>query len=354
MTSTAVRTSPALVAARPLHPLAWWAWALALAVALARVTNPAAVLLIAAAVTGVVMACRRQDRWGRAFRGYLVLAGMVVVLRLVFYVLVGLDSGGTVLLDLPSVALPDWAGGIELLGPVGATGLLGALYGGLALAALLLCFGAANSLSDPVRALRSLPAALHPLGTAVVVAVTLAPHVVTSFARVRRAQRLRGVAPSGWQGLRRTVVPVLSDALEHALSLAASMDSRGYARAAAPARGVGTALMLALTAGVVGTYGLLDAQAPPWLGVPMLVVGAAIAVAAAVAAGRRSMRTRYRPDPWRWRESAVAACGITAAALALSVPELRQTGLPGPPPVPWQAFVVAAVAALPALLRWSR
>lgn len=354
MTLTAERVAPAVPArpARGLHPLAWWAWALALAAALSRIANPVAVLLIVAAVVLVVLACRGDDRWGRAFTGYLILAGVIVAVRLAFYVLVGLDGGGPVLLDLPSIELPAWAGGIDLLGPIRLTGLLGALYGGLALGALLLCFGAANSLSDPVRALRSLPAALHPLGTAVVVAVTVAPRLITSFARVRRAQRLRGVTPKGWQGLRATVVPVLGDALDHALALAASMDSRGYARSEGPSRGVGAALTIALLAAVVGTYGLLDGQAPGWLGIPMLALGAAIAVAAGVVAGRRSRRTRYRPEAWRWRETAVAACGVAAAVLALATPVLRQTGLPGPPPVAWQMLAVAVLAALPATLRW--
>ncbi|GAB2973212.1 CbiQ family ECF transporter T component [Actinotalea caeni] len=353
MTTTAERVAPAAVLrpGRALHPLAWWAWALALAAALSRVTNPVGVLLLAAAVVVVVLACRGDDRWGRAFRGYLVLAGVVVAVRVVFHALVGLDGGGPVLLDLPGVALPTWAGGIDLLGPVRLTGLLHALYGGLALGTLLLCFGAANSLSDPVRALRALPAALHPLGTAVVVAVTVAPRLVTSFARVRRAQRLRGVAPTGRRGVQATVVPVLGDALDHALALAASMDSRGYARSDRPSRGVGAALTVALLAAVVGTYGLLDAQAPSWLGAPMLVGGAVVAVAAGAAAGRRSRRTRYRPDPWGWRETAVAVCGVLAAVLALTDPVLRQTGLPGPPPLSWQALAAAVVAAVPALLR---
>lgn len=345
---TAVAERPAQVAA--LHPLAWWAWALALAVALSRVTNPIAVVLLTAAVILVVLTCRGDGRWGRAFRGYLILAGLVVVIRVLFHLLVGVDGGGPVLLDLPRIDLPPWAGGLDLLGPVRVGGLLSAVYGGLALGALLLCFGAANSLADPVRALRSLPAALHPIGTAVVVAVTVAPRLVTSFARVRRAQRLRGVPATGWRGLTATVVPVLADSLDHALAMAASMDSRGYARSVSGRRDVGVALTFALAAAVVGIYGLLDGQAPRWLGLPMLAVGAAAAVVAGWVAGRRSQRTRYRPDRWGPAELFVAGCGLAAAAVALLSPELRLTGVPGPPPVAWQALAVAVLAALPAML----
>ena len=58
--------------------------------------------------------------------------------------------------------------GIELGGPVTAEDLLAALYDGLRLAVLLCCVGAANTLANPKRALRSLPAALYELGVAVV------------------------------------------------------------------------------------------------------------------------------------------------------------------------------------------
>jgi energy-coupling factor transport system permease protein len=182
-----------------------------------------------------------------------------------------------------------------------------------------------------------------------VVAVTVAPRLVTSFARVRRAQRLRGLPGRGWRGLAATVVPVLSDALDHALALAASMDSRGYARSVSGRRDVGAALTLALAAAVIGTYGLLDAQAPWWLGVPMLAAGTTVALVAGWVAGRRSRRTRYRPDRWGLAESFVAASGVVAAALALLSPELRQIGLPGAPPLAWQALAVAALAAMPAV-----
>lgn len=350
MRTTAVAEQTPRPTLAGLHPLAWWAWALALAVALSRVTNPIVVVLLAVAITGVVLMCRSAGRWGRAFRGYLVLACAVVVIRLVFHLLVGVDGGGPVLLDLPRLELPAWAGGLDLLGPVRLGGLLSALYGGLALGALLLCFGAANSLADPIRALRSLPAALHPIGTAVVVAVTVAPRLVTSFARVRRAQRLRGLSATGWRGLSATVVPVMSDALDHALAMAASMDSRGYARALSARRDVGIALTLALAAAVVGTYGLLDGQAPRWLGVPMLALGTAVAVVAGWVAGRRAQRTRYRPDRWGVAETFVAGCGVAAAAIALLSPTLRQTGLPGAPPLAWEAVAVAALAAMPAML----
>ncbi|MFD1505992.1 energy-coupling factor transporter transmembrane protein EcfT [Georgenia yuyongxinii] len=356
-------SAPRVVPARAaLHPLAWWAWALGLAVAVGRTTNPLVLGLLLAVVVLVVMACRDDSPWARAFGGYLVLGAVIVVMRMGFYVLFGLDGAGPVVLELPSVSLPEWVRGMELLGPVHLYGLLDAAVGGLRLAALVVCFGAANALANPKRALRCLPASLHHLGTAVVVAVTVTPQLVSAVARVRRAQRLRGLDGRGLRPAVALLVPVLQDALDHALELAASMDSRGYARASHPGgdRRVGAALLLALVAAVLGTYGLLDATSPAWMGVPLLSLGGAVAVAASLAAGRRVRRTRYRPDPWRATEALVAGAGALAA-LIVAVAAAADPGASNPPAgtaqflaLPPAAVLAAACALVPLLMRRSR
>lgn len=341
-----------------MHPLAWWAWALGLVVATTRTTNPVVIGLLVAAAALVVTARREDAPWGRAFRWYLVLGGCIVLVRVLFYVAVGIKTPGLVLLDLPRVPLPGWAVSVELLGPVTLTGLLMAVYSGLRLAALVICFGAANALANPRRALRSLPAALHQLSTAVVIAMSVTPQLVTSAAQVRRAQRLRGSAPRGLRSLPAVALPVLTDALDRSVSLAASMDSRGYARAVPGTsdRRVAALLLAALVAAVLGTYGLLDGTSPGWLGLPLLASGAAAATAGALLAGRRVHRTRYRPDRWDLRASAVAGCGLVAGGLLVAVtatdpaaldPSLSPLGWPALPPV---ALVAVLLAAAPAVV----
>jgi energy-coupling factor transport system permease protein len=341
-----------------MHPLAWWAWALGLVVATTRTTNPVVIGLLVAAATLVVVARREDAPWARAFRWYLVLGACIVVVRLLFYVVVGIKTPGLVLLDLPRIPLPGWAVSVELFGPVTLTGLLIAVYGGLRLAALVICFGAANALANPRRALRSLPAALHQVSTAVVIAMSVTPQLVTSAAQVRRAQRLRGTAPGGLRSLPAVALPVITDALDRSVALAASMDSRGYARAVPGTsdRRVAALLLGALLAAVLGTYGLLDGTSPSWLGVPLLAVGASAAVAGGVLAGRRVRRTRYRPDRWDARASLVAACGVVAGGLLVAVtatdpaaldPSLSPLAWPELPPV---ALVAVVVAAAPAVL----
>ena len=129
----------------------------------------------------------------------------------------------------------------------------------------------------------------------------------------RRGRRVRG--------LRRLLVPVLEDSLERSLALAAGMDTRGYGRTAGATarerRTTGGLMLLGLCAICVGVYGALDHTTPAWVGSPMLVVGVVVSLLAVRGAGRRVGRTRYRPAPWLWPEAVVAASGGGRGAVGL-------------------------------------
>ncbi|MYS42776.1 energy-coupling factor transporter transmembrane protein EcfT, partial [Streptomyces sp. SID5998] len=108
----------------------------------------------------------------------------------------------------------------------------------------------------------------------------------------------------GLRGLLHVGLPVLEGALERSVALAAAMDARGYGRTAevAPAvRRTTAALTLGGLLGVcAGTYGLLTAEGGSY-GLPVLLAGLAAALAGLRLGGRRSPRTRYRPDAWNLR-----------------------------------------------------
>ena len=310
---------------RRLHPIAWWLWALGLATAGTQTTNPVLLALVLAVLATVVTNRRGDAPWARAFKYYLILAAVVVAIRVVFRSLFGGDvDAGTmhVLFTLPHVPLPSWAAGVQLGGPVTLEGTLGALYGGLQLGVLLGCLGAANSLADPKRALRVLPGALYELGVAVVVAISVAPQLVESINRVRRARQLRGGATAGFHALRAIAIPVLTDALERSLRLAAAMDSRGYGRAsgASPrARRVSGSLMIGGMFGLcLGLYGLVDSSTPRAIGLPALVIGSLLCVAGLVFGSRRVRASHYRPDRWLRAEWLVVLCGSVPAAVLLA------------------------------------
>jgi energy-coupling factor transport system permease protein len=302
-------------------------------------------------VASVTVLARRSDApWALSFRLYLLLGLFVVVLRVFFRVLFGGGLGSNVLVDLPQVPLPDWAAGVTLFGPVTSEALLAGLYDGMRLAAVIICIGAANSLANPRRLLASLPPALYEVGTAVVIALSLFPQLAESVQRVRRARRLRGDPGKGVSGLRRVVVPVLEDALERSLSLAASMDARGYGRSgelsARQRRTTGVLLVCGLLGLCVGTYAFLDSSAPRSLAWPMLLGGLVLAVAGFVAAGRRVARTRYRPERWHAADLLTAATGLAVAVLsAVAASRRPDVAFPDPGSAP-QLSALALLAVL--------
>lgn len=310
-------TTPARGPRRTLdvHPAAWWIWAIALAAAATVTTSPLLLGLIIAVACLVVAVCRTEAPWALSFRLYLVVAAVVVVLRLLFRVVFATSAttGDTALFRLPEIALPEVVG-ISLFGDVTTSALLGGLYEGLRLATIIVCVGAANALADPKRLLKTVPGALAEISTAVVVTLTVFPQLVDSVLRVTRARRLRGGIGSRLGLLQRVAVPVLEDALDRSLLLAAAMDSRGYGRRDAVHRGLrALATTLALTGLVlvgVGVYGVLDLTRDPTLGRIALLAGSALILLGVALLGRSVHRTRYRPDRWTLQAALVIASGV--------------------------------------------
>lgn len=344
---------------RTLHPVAWWIWALALATAVSRTNNPLLLFLVLAVLGHVITLRRTEAPWARGFKYYLYLALTVVAIRVAFRAVfaTGITPNDHYLFSLPRIPTPDWYAGIQLGGPVSLEALLSAATDGLRLACMLCCIGAANTLANPKRALRVLPGALYELGVAVTVSISVAPQLVQSVQRVARARRLRAGHNKGLKALRGIVVPVLEDALERSLRLAAAMDSRGYGRAGSATprsrRLTGALMLLGMCGLCAGAYGLLDATAPKLLGLPALAVGSALCLAGLRLGGRRVTRTTYRPDPWRFAEWAVASCGVLSAVLlfvnvgynpAELNPSIYPLSWPTLPLVPAAAILLAGAA----------
>jgi energy-coupling factor transport system permease protein len=310
---------------------------------------------LAVGVAAVVVAAKRgSSPWARAFRLYLVLGAFIVLFRVVLHVVVGYKFGTIALYRLPSIDLP----GITLLGPLYLEGLLAAASEGLRLASLIVCIGAANALANPRRLLRALPSALHEVGTAVVISVTVAPQLAESVQRVRRARVLRGEGGTGLRSVGRVALPVLQDTLDRSLKLASAMDSRGYGRRVAQtpfARRATAALTLSgLCGSAIGAYGLLDTQAPRVIGLPLLAGGLTLCGLGLWVGGRAVHRSTYRPDRWGAAEWVVTASGLAAGALmvvagrldpaAMSLP-LQPLAIPELPLAGVAAFVAGLLPA---------
>lgn len=335
--------------ARPLHPLAWWAWAAGMAVAASRTTNPLLLILLVAAAWVVVTARRPDAPWSRSFAFFLKFGLVVILLRVGLQVLFGAEIGRTVLLDLPQVGLPSWAAGVRIGGDLTAEALLMALYDGMRLAAIIACIGAANSLASPTRLLKSLPAALYAFGVSVVVATTFMPMLVADVQRVRTARSLRGRPMRGPRAIAGAILPVLEGAIDRAITLAASMDSRGYGRRmsrGAP-RTQAALLLGGLCCACIGSYAVIAQGTADWLGLPMLVVGVLGCLLAATLAGRGSGRTRYRPDPWRGPEWLVLGAGLAAAAIFTALDRLAPAAMmPSTVPPSWPQLPILGLLAI--------
>jgi energy-coupling factor transport system permease protein len=333
-------------------------WALALAAAASRTLNP---LLLAAiiAVAGLVVAARRADTpWASSFRAFMLLGVFVLGVRVVFEMLFGAPIPGTVLFTLPEVTMPHWMAGVRLGGEVTAEAVVAAVYSGLQLVAILACVGAANSLANPTRLLKSVPGALYEVGVAIVVALTLVPSALEHLQQVRDARRLRGRSTKGLRANGRIGGAVLTGALERSLALAAAMDSRGFGRlrslSQTERRVTAAAVLSGLLTASVGGYALLDASTPPRLASARLVGGLALLLIGLMRSNRRAVRTVYRPDPWKLAETVTVISGVAAlvscTVVAWSTPAQM---LPSTSPLVWPPLVVAPMlgilfAALPA------
>jgi energy-coupling factor transport system permease protein len=152
-------------------------------------------------------------------------------------------------------------------------------------------------------------------------------------------------------------MPVLEGALERSVDLAAAMDARGFGRTAGDPgrrRRAGALTLAGLLGVCAGLYGLLDAGSPGLLGLPLLAAGAAVAAAGLSTGGKRSSRSRYRPDVWGVREWLVSATGAIAATGVLVVaardpsalnPSTSPLTAPGLPLVPALGVLVALLPA---------
>lgn len=304
---------------RTLHPLAWWGWGASLAIATSRTTNLWLLSAIIVAAMVVTFSRRSRDPWASAITIGIKVACIALVLRMIIAIVFSVPGQGKVVFTLPRVKLPEWLAGILLGGNVTWERLHSVFLESLTIFALVVAIASASSLSNPKEMLRSLPGILHEAGVALIIATTLIPHFAMSLRRIREARRMRGDTERF--GFKKTLVPLFEEALERALILAESMEARGYGHRATKRPSALPTLLLLAGLGLL-FYSVLQLV----LGYEyrITLTGSIVLIVAGLwIANKKTIRSKYRPIPWRIRESFV----LLTALVTIGIVQLTFTPL---------------------------
>jgi energy-coupling factor transport system permease protein len=334
------------------HAGVWLVWAIAAAACIELAPNPIYVALAIGIASVAVSLHALPGPYARAFPLLLAVGTVFAVVRMLLTVATT-HGVGDVLFATPHFGLPRMLGGFTVGGTVELQVMLQSLAEGFAIVGVMGMFGAFNSVVSHSELVESTPRAFFELGLVVVVGLAFVPSTMAAIRDVRDADRARTGGKVVRRGrLLRQVVPVLELGLERAVTLAESMDARGFARAGASARdraaGWWGLLSLLLLGGsfvaLVGEAGTVAAV----LG----VAGAAGLGAAILLASSDNRRTRYRPRRMRPFDWAVVVVVLLAPVAMATVSVAGDSTLVWyANPLAWPTMhALPAVALLPLLV----
>lgn len=291
------------ISAGSASPLSWWLLAIAMAI-VAGVSQSALTQVFLSAVALTLILLFREDApWSRSVKFYLFLAAFVVLARVLFRIIFNIqDLNEVTALYLPGFTIDLGFGPpVQLFGDVSAQALLSGATDGLRLAAIILAIGMASSLANPRTLLKSTPSALYEIASAVSVAINLAPQMISSLQRVQKARSLRGRS-KGLGSMAGTVIPVLEDAIDSSLSLAASMDSRGFGRRGELSKTLVLGARLSSLSAVallsIGSFVLLVGVTQD-LGGVLIALGLIASFVTVRINSLAQIRSRYEPEKFR-------------------------------------------------------
>ena len=219
-----------------MNSLTWWIWSLALTISVLRTQNIAFYILVILIYAFVVRLRKNQDTYGDSFKLAVQLAASALVIRLIFGVIIGTPLPGNIWLTLPQLHMPDWLAGIRIGGAITEQRIISVFTESITFALILLAFGAASSLSSPMKLIKMISGRIYLFGITLIIATSVMPQIVQSFKRVVAARRMRGLQKLSISNFRSVITPVLEESLERALDLSISMESRGFGQRVKPTR----------------------------------------------------------------------------------------------------------------------
>ncbi|MEX1007973.1 MAG: hypothetical protein WD271_09040 [Acidimicrobiia bacterium] len=309
---------PARASVAVWHAGVWLVWALAAGACVQLAPSPVYVALVIGIAALAVSAHARPGPYARAFP-VLVSVGVFFAIVRMLLTVATTHGLGHVLFTTPQFVLPEMLGGFTVGGTVELTVMLQSLAEGFAIVGVMAVFGAFNGVVTHSELVQSTPRAFYEVGLVVVVALAFVPSTLAAIGDVRDADRARTGGRVVRRGrLLRQTVPVLELGMERAVTLAESMDARGFARVGAGPRDRvagwwGVASLLALGGAFVALIGERRTLAA------VLGLAGTIGLAAAVVlASSEEQRARYRPRRMSLADWTVAGAVLLApAGLAL-------------------------------------
>ncbi len=334
--------------------LAWLVWAVCMAALALTIRNPLYLALIALATWLVHIALYQRSSLGQSWRGLVKLGALVWLIAIPLNALM-IHQGNIVLFRLPA----HWP---LIGGPITLEAVIHGAVNGLALWEVLAIFAAFNMAVDASQLLRMVPPFLYQAGVVASIALTFMPQMLLSAREIREAQRLRGHKFRSWRDLLPLFVPLLTTALEHAIQLAESMESRGFGgeltgMSAQASNRLKGRMALSLLLMLVGLFARSYWRNSAWLGLALLGIGVLLLVSVFAAYGHRVQRSHYRRAAWQTRDNWIALPALLALVITLGVAAFDRMALnyyPYPPYAltpafdPWLGLVLTALA-LPGL-----
>lgn len=352
------------------HPRAWGLWLLAALTPVMLTKNPFYLLIAILAVGINYLSLGRSSPTAGGWGAFLRL-GLILVLFSVVFNLLFVSVGDTRLFTLPQLrwrvaSLSQQPVLIQIGGPITLESLVYGLTTGLALMGVLVTFATFNTLVDHYQLLRSIPRFLYQSAIVASIGITFVPHMIVAQREIREAQALRGHRFRFIRDLPPLFIALLAEGLERSITLAESMDARGFGthserseRTPQPDLLLKSIIALALVILAGGAFGLSYFPSR-WMGGATMLMGGAILVAALWMVGRNVRRSHYRRDIWRRRDTLVAGASLVTGLVILTIWAANRTALifyPYPR-LYWPDFnpliaLPLTLLAMPTLAGWS-
>lgn len=304
----------------PFHSRALFIWLLCALLPSVLTRHPLYLLSSLLLVAWVHLRLGKLSPTAGAWSGFARLALVFLFFTLAVNVLLG-GRGSTVLVQLPAWRWTADDGRVlfQLGGAITAESLVEGLISALALLSVIYALATFNALADHSQLLRDLPAFLYQGATVVSIALTFLPQLVASQRQIRQAHALRGQHIRSLRDLLPLLVTLLAEGLDRAMSLAESMEARGFS---GPPRSPG--LRRVLRGGIAIGLGLLLAGSAlhglrrPG-GLPLLVAGGAVLAGVVWRLGRDVQRSRYRRRRWRSVDTALVSLALLSVGALLGL-----------------------------------